>query len=208
MQLKVSKFLSYVLHPVFMPTYLVLILKVFAPLSLFYSFFTLKSFAVFISIIFLYTAVFPILLVFWLNKTKSVSDIEMSNTKERPKVYLITSGFFISLSYFFYSKGGLLEPTAFLIAIMVVNILGLALFSIKEKISAHASALACILAVNFTVYIKFVEQNLYLPILGLVLLLGILSSSRLILGAHTLKQIALGIVWGLFTGVLGTIYLL
>ncbi|MBP6619632.1 MAG: hypothetical protein KA188_05225, partial [Leadbetterella sp.] len=77
----------------------------------------------------------------------------MSNTKERPKVYLITSGFFISLAYFFYSKGGLLEPTAFLIAIMVVNILGLALFSIKEKVSAHASALACILAVTITVYI-------------------------------------------------------
>ncbi len=208
MQFKVSKFLSYVLHPVFMPTYLVLILKTFAPLSLFYSFFTLKSFAVFISIIFLYTAVLPILLVFWLNKTKAVSDIEISKTKERPKVYLITSGFFISLAYFFYSKGGLLEPTSFLITIMVVNILGLSVFSIKEKISAHTSALACILGITFTVYIKFVEQNLYLPILGLILILGILSSSRLILGAHTLKQITFGILWGVFTGILGTIYLL
>jgi hypothetical protein len=112
------------------------------------------------------------------------------------------------LAYFFYSKGGLLEPTSFLITIMVVNILGLAVFSIKEKISAHTSALACILGITVTVYIKFVEQNLYLPILGLILILGILSSSRLILGAHTLKQITFGILWGVFTGILGTIYLL
>ncbi|HLO43118.1 MAG TPA: hypothetical protein VK175_02220 [Leadbetterella sp.] len=208
MQLKISKLLSYVLHPVFMPTYLILLLKLFAPLPLFYSFFSIKSFTVFIAIIFVYTAIFPILLVLWLNKTRSVSDIEISNTTERPKVYLITSGFFISLGYFFYSKGGLLEPTAFLVAIMVVNILGLAIFSLKEKVSAHASALACILAVVATVYIKFVEQNLYLPILGLILLLGLLASSRLVLGAHTLKQVALGVIWGVFTGTLGAVYLL
>jgi hypothetical protein len=146
--------------------------------------------------------------VFWLNKTKSISDFEISRQNERPKVYLITSGFYISLAYFLYSKGGLLEPTAFLTVIMVINILGLAIFSFKEKISAHASALACILAVVIAVYIKYAEQTLYLPILGLILILGASSTARLTLGAHTIKQITLGIVWGLLTGFLGVVYLL
>lgn len=208
MLIKTSKFLAYLLHPVFIPTLLVLILKVFSPLPLFYSFFTFQNFSILTGIIFVYTAIFPIILVYWLQKSKRVSDLEITNTQERPKVYLISSGFFLSLGYFLFSKGGLLEPTAFLIAIMVVNILGLALFSLKEKISAHTSAFACMLAVIITIYIKFVEQGLYLPILILILLLGILASSRLILGAHTLKQVVFGIFWGAFTGVLGVVYLL
>ena len=208
MLIKTSKLLSYIFHPVFMPTLLILLLKVFAPLPLFYSFFTLKNFSILTAIIIVYTAVFPIILVIWLQRSKRVSDLEISDTQERPKVYLICSGFFLSLGYFLFSKGGLLEPTAFLIAIMVVNILGLALFSLKEKISAHTSAFSCMLAVVITVYIKFVEQGLYIPILILILVLGILASSRLILGSHTLRQVTFGFIWGSFTGVLGVVYLL
>lgn len=190
-----------------MPLYLILIFKTFTPLPLFYSFFTTKSFIALVAIVFLYTAIFPIGLVLWLRKSKAISDIEISNPSERPKVYIITSAFYIALGYFLYSKGGLLEPTSFLIIIMVVNILGLAIISLKEKISAHISAFAGILGMCFAVYLKYAEQTLFIPILGIILILGILASSRLLLGAHNQRQIIGGLVWGSVTGFIGVIYL-
>ncbi len=207
MTIKLAKFLSYILHPVFMPLYLILIFKTFTPLPLFYSFFAVKSFIALLVIVFLYTTVFPIGLVLWLRKSKAVSDIEISNPSERPKVYLITSAFYIALGYFLYSKGGLLEPTSFLIIIMVINIIGLAIISLKEKISAHISALAGILGMCFAIYLKYAEQTLFIPILGIILILGLLSSARLILGAHNQRQVIGGLVWGSLTGFIGIIYL-
>lgn len=191
-----------------MPVYLLLCFRFFAPLPLFYSFFTPKSFIALVVIMFLYTAVFPGILVFWMQRAKVVSDIEITNQTERPKVYLITSAFYISLAYFLYSKGGLLEPTSFLVFTMIINILGLGLISLKEKISAHVSAIAGILGMAIAIFIKFGEYSLFKPILFLILLTGILASARMILGAHNLKQIALGFGWGLLTGFVGLYYMI
>jgi hypothetical protein len=191
-----------------MPVYLLLCFRVFAPLPLFYSFFSPKSFLALVVIMMLYTAVFPGILVFWMRRAKLVSNIEISNQVERPKVYLITSAFYISLGYFLYSKGGLLEPTSYLVFTMVINILGLGIISLKEKISAHVSAVAGILGMSIAIFIKFGEYSLFVPILFLIVLTGILASSRLILGAHNLKQIGFGFVWGFLTGFVGLYYMI
>ena len=79
--------------------------------------------------------------------------------------------------------------------------------SLKEKISAHISAFAGILGMCFAVYLKYAEQTLFIPILGIILVLGILASSRLLLGAHNQRQIIGGLVWGSVTGFIGVIYL-
>ena len=206
--LKISKIITYFFHPVFLPFLLFLLLYFVAPLPLFFSFFTPKSFAAFLGVVFLYTIVFPLLFTFWLKKTKLISDFEISDGQERPKTYFMVSAFFISLTYFFYSKGGLLGPSSVILGVISAIILGLGFFSYFSKISAHTAAMAGIVGILAAIFIRFNENSLFIPILISISLTGLIASARLWLGAHSLKQIFWGWLWGITAGFSGIYFLL
>ncbi len=196
MNIRIAKFFSYLLHPVFLPILLVLVLRFFAPISTFYGLFSLKSFVAFCAILILYTSVFPTVLIYWLLKKNQISSFELSKREDRPKVYFIVSAFYITLCYFFYSKGGLLFTTSKILAAITISIIGLGVISFKSKISAHTSGLAGFIAILLFLYLKYFELSLYLPILFLFVLAGISGSARLRLEAHTLSEVTLGFIWG------------
>lgn len=206
--LKISKIITYFFHPVFLPFLLFLLLYLVAPLPLFFSFFTPKSFAAFLGVVFLYTVLFPIVFTFWLKKTKLISDMEISNGTERPKAYFMVSAFFVSLTYFLYSKGGLLAPASVVLAIVSIIILGLGFFSFFSKISAHTAGMAGVIGILAALYLRFNEIALFIPMLGAITLTGLVASSRLWLGAHTLNQVFWGYLWGISVGFSGIYFFL
>lgn len=134
-------------------------------------------------------------------KRKAITNLELSLKSERPKIYFISSAFYLSLAYFLYTKGGLLMPTALILLCMSVNIIGLGLISYKIKISAHTSAIAGFIGISMVFYIKYYEQSLFIPILLLIILAGIIGTSRLVLKAHSLNEVILGYGWGFISSI-------
>jgi hypothetical protein len=199
--------ISYLLHPIFLPAYLIIALRVLAPTPFFYNSFTPKSFFAIWGIVFLYTALFPGIMVLWLSKKKIISNLEIENRKERPKIYWLTSGFFLALAYFLYSKGGILTPTAYLILIALINIIGLALISLWIKISAHVSGISSILGIFIALNPTYNDPKFLFTVIVLLILLGFVASARLKLGSHNILQVSTGFIWGFTSGLIGTLLL-
>lgn len=203
---KFAKALSYIFHPAFIPTYLIVALKLFSPLPLFYLFFNLKLFLIMTSLVFIYTALAPILMVYLLFRLRFVSDLQVLNREERPRVLILTSGFYLALAYFLYSKGDMLVPTSVLVFSMAANIFGLFVASFFSKISAHLAAMGGMIGIFVAIYFRYGDQSLVPVILLSIILAGFIASARLYIGAHNLKQTLVGALWGFLTGFVGVYF--
>lgn len=203
---KTAKGISYLFHPVFIPSYLVLALKWLAPLPVFYIFMGQKVFLALFLLTFTYTAVIPLLFVFLQYKMNFIQDFALNNRQERPRIYLFTSGFFLATAYFLNAKGSVFMPTAVILTTMAVNVIGLFLFNFFDKVSAHVSGISGVLGVFFALFLRYADPQLLPVILTILLLIGIIASSRLFLGAHNLRQVVIGTVWGFVTGFIGVYY--
>ncbi len=203
---KIAKGVSYILHPVFIPSYLVLTLKWVAPLPVFYVFMGHKLFLALFLLTFTYTAVIPLLFVYLQYRMNFIKDFTLNHRNERPRVYLFTSGFFLAVAYFLNAKGSVFMPTAVIFTSMAVNIIGLFFLNFFDKISAHVSGISGVLGVFTALFYRYGDAHLVPAILTILLLVGIISSSRLFLGAHNLRQVMIGALWGFITGFTGVYY--
>lgn len=203
---KVANAVSYILHPVFLPSYLVLALKGVAPLPVFYVFMGPKLFTALFLLTFTYTALIPLLFVYLQYRMNFIKDFTLNHRHERPRVYLFTSGFFLAVAYFLNAKGSVFMPTAVIFTTMAVNIIGLFLLNFFDKVSAHVSGISGVLGVFVALFYRYADPHMVPAILVILLLVGIISSSRLFLGAHNLRQVLIGAVWGFVTGFTGVYY--
>lgn len=203
---KIAKGISYLLHPVFIPSYLVLALKWIAPLPVFYVFMGNKLFLALFLLTFTYTAIIPLLFVYLQYRMNFIKDFTLNHRNERPRVYLFTSGFFLAVAYFLNAKGSVFMPTAVIFTSMAVNIIGLFLMNFFDKISAHVSGISGVLGVFVALFFRYADPHMVPAMLTILLLVGIISSSRLFLGAHNLRQVVIGGLWGFITGFVGVYY--
>lgn len=200
---KIAKGISYVLHPIFLPSLLIIALNLFSPLPLFYIFLSQKLFLVLLGFVACYTFVIPLGFMYLQYRMGFIRDFELSLRQERPKVYLFTSGFYLALAYFLNAKGSVFMPTAVIIATMAVVILGLFLYNFFDKVSAHAAGVAGVLGIFSAIFIRYGDPQLLSVVLGLIILVGLVVSARLYLGAHNLRQVVIGTLWGLSIGFIG-----
>lgn len=200
---KLAKGISYIFHPVFLPSLLVIALKLFAPLPVFYIFLSSKLFLALLGFITCYTLLIPVAFVYLQYKMGLVYDFELSLQKDRPKVYLFTSGFYFALAYFLYSKGSIFLPTAVIIGTMAFTIFGLFIFNFFDKISAHTAGTGGVLGIFLAIFFRYGDTGLLPIILLLIMLLGLVSTARLYLGSHNLKQVIFGAIWGIAVGFIG-----
>lgn len=203
---KLAKGISYLLHPVFIPTYLVLALKWIAPLPVFYIFMGPKLFLALFLLTVTYTAIIPLLFVYLQYRMNFIKDFTLNNRNERPRVYLFTSGFFLAVAYFLNAKGSVFMPTAVIFTSMAVNVIGLFILNFFDKVSAHVSGISGVLGVFVALFYRYGDARMVPAILTILLLVGIISTSRLFLGAHNLRQVVTGALWGFVTGFAGVYY--
>lgn len=196
---RASRILSYLFHPIFLPGLIIILLKLVLPIPLFYSFLPQKLFVALLFFVIGYTTIIPLSFVYFLKRLGMINDIELSKQQDRPKVYLFTSGFFIALAYFLYHRGSLFTPTSVIIIAMTVNILGLFIFSYFDKISVHAAGLAGMAGIFLALFTIYRDTKLVPVFLSILVIYGLVSSARLYLGNHNLKQIITGSAWGLIS---------
>ncbi|NDP27991.1 MAG: hypothetical protein GZ087_11275 [Flavobacterium sp.] len=183
---------SYVFHPIFIPVY--------AALFYFFlndSYFTNleKYFAVFQIVII--TIVLPILSFFVLRTAGQVDSVMISELAQR-KIPLIIQCF---LTILLVQKSITLDHFPefyfFFLAGLLSTIVALALLFFKIKASLHLVAISALTIFVISLSIHNQTRNLYL-IAFLVLMNGVVASSRLEMKAHTPKELVIGFLLGVF----------
>jgi membrane-associated phospholipid phosphatase len=202
-----ANFISYSFHPGLMPTYLLAVLYFISPYILAVDGYTAQAKLLLLLFIFIYSFLFPTLIIFWLYKRRKITDMKLGSLKERRLPYLITITSLGFLSYFFYTKSVFLKPTSIILGIVLFTLISVAVISLKWQISAHSAAAGGVLGILFTLRVRFDEISLQWPFFAVLVLAGVIASSRLRLNAHTFGQITAGLLLGLIGGLIGALYI-
>lgn len=188
-----AKVVSYILHPLFIPTYIFLLLMLLVP----YEFAGITPWQLKLRLfsVFWLTAFFPAFAVFLLWRLKFSESIFLRTQKERIIPYIITMFFYWWMHYL--SRNFSDQPAVlkfFYTGIFMATSAGLILNN-YYKISLHGmgaggASMAVIL------FAFFYHQPMGLVIVGALLLTGIVATSRLLISDHSQKEVYMGLLVG------------
>ena len=192
----VAQVLSYLFHPLFIPTYFFLYLLQVVPFE-----FTsitpwqlqLKLFSVF-----WLTAFFPAFAVFLLWKLKFTESIFLKTKKDRIIPYVIVMFFYWWMYYL--SRNFTDQPLAlkyFYFGIFIASALGLTANHFI-KVSLHAIGVSGLLTAVVLASFYYPINNVGWVLIG-VLISGAVISARMMVSDHTQKELWLGFIIGLCT---------
>jgi hypothetical protein len=196
---RIASFLSYLMHPVFMPLLSVFILfQIPTYINLRFSpeYFNAVYLCVGFNLI-----VIPTSLSYYLKRQGMISSMKMELVEERMIPYGITSVFYI-ITYFLFTQ--IHFPPLYLAIFLAASIavVGLLIFSIlKIKISAHLTGLGGICGL-LLVTNQILAINTIPVFTCFILLAGILATARLKLNAHSPKEVLVGFLLGFSTQLL------
>ena len=134
----------------------------------------------------------PMLLIFLLKLMGVVQDAGLNGQKERLIPYIITAICYGGSAWFVASRGAPVWVAMFFTGGALAAIINL-LINLKWKISAHAAAIAGVVALLIRLQRDVaVEPKLFLWLLITVGAAGLLGSARIWLGRHTVWQVLAG----------------
>lgn len=189
--MKISKFISYLLHPINIPI-----------IGVFFYFFLIPTFVskdlrqLVLLVIIIGGYLFPLFLLFLLKKFQMIESYHIPSIEKRKFPTLL----FITLSYIIGNwlfKSSLVDLLGlFYFGYGVSLIISYLLLHLQIKMSLHASAIAGL--TGFLIYFSFFFKiNMLIFIAVSFALAGIVASSRLNLQAHTFKEVVFGLLVGL-----------
>ena len=199
---KIVKYLahlmSYVFHPLFIPTYFFLYLMQVVP----FEFVGITEWQLnmrLFSVAWL-TAFFPAFAVFLLWRLKLSDSIFLRTQKERIIPYVITMFFYWWMYYL--SRNFTDQPVAlkfFYLGIFVASAIGLTVNNFM-KVSLHAMGIAGLMTAVILVSVFYPVNNAIWALLT-VLLTALVISARLVVSDHSQKELVVGLFIGICTQV-------
>lgn len=198
-----SIIISYLLHPLVMPTLIFAIVFYFCPMAFNIS---PQIIGKLLSMILITTFVFPVLSTFVLfyvvKRNFSMSDLHMNNRGERFYPFLFTGFFYAAITYMFIRSG---NYDANIIAIMggiSLSAILVAFITYFWMISAHAVGICGTLGYTLVVSYYYPYELMLYPIVVITMLAGLLMSARLYLNVHNSAQVFSGAFLGLVVSIL------
>jgi hypothetical protein len=194
----IAHLLSYVLHPLFIPTYFFLFLMQVLP----FEFVGISEWQLnmrLFSVAWL-TAFFPAFAVFLLWRLKLSDSIFLRTQKERIIPYVITMFFYWWMYYL--SRNFTDQPIAlkfFYLGIFVASAIGMTVNNFM-KVSLHAMGIAGLTTAVVLVSVFYPVNNAVWVLLA-ILLTALVISARLVVSDHTKKELVVGLFIGVFTQV-------
>ncbi len=189
--MKFYKFISTILHPIVLPTLGVFLYFVFVSQS-----FEKRLQLIVLGLVFVLTYVVPVLLLLFLKNFGFIKDFQVSTIKERrfPVIFMILLLYFLGNTIIqiptIRNLGILFYGTS--LSLICIYIL----FSVKLKSSLHLVSMGNM--IGFFLIMTNINSLSMLPIIILLILLsGILASSRLYLKAHTPVELLIGFFLGI-----------
>jgi hypothetical protein len=194
-----GQFISYIAHPLFVPTYFMLYLMQVLP----YEFvgitewqLTLRLFSVF-----WLTAFFPAFAVFLMWRLKLSESIFLRTQKERIIPYVITMFFYWWMYYL--SRNFTDQPIAlkfFYFGIFIATAIGLVANNFI-KVSLHAMGVGGLVTVVIIVGLHYSINNAIWTLLAIVLT-ALVISARMLVSDHTKQELIVGLLIGFLTQVM------
>jgi membrane-associated phospholipid phosphatase len=189
--LKFHKVVSFVLQPLLMPTFGIILL-VMSPLGMYFNSIW-KWFAV--SGTFLFTALMPAIPILMMLRNGQIKDLYISKKEQRTMPYL-----FSLVAYFFWTlfMWRILKMPLFLVGMGVgstLSLIAILLINRRWKISAHLSGIGGLTGGIFG-YSYFLGINPLGLLVAMLVLSGLTALSRIELKAHTPGQTLAGFTVG------------
>lgn len=200
-----AKIISYLLHPLFIPTYVFLFLVYQVP----YEFAGISEYQLRLRIfsIFWLTAFFPAFAVFLLWRLKFSESIFLRTQKERIVPYVITMFFYWWMYYL--SRNFPDQPAVlkfFYMGIFLSTVFGLILnnyFKISLHSMAMGGAMTAIILIAF-----YYRLSLGTSISIVTLLTGIVCTSRFLVSDHTSKEVYTGLMVGILSQLIAYLFIM
>jgi hypothetical protein len=194
-----GQFLSYILHPLFIPTYFMLYLMRVLPFE-FVGItewqLTLRLFSVF-----WLTAFFPAFAVFLMWRLKLSDSIFLRTQKERIIPYVITMFFYWWMYYL--SRNFTDQPIAlkfFYFGIFIATAIGLIVNNFI-KVSLHTMGVGGLLTAVMIVGFHYPIDNAIWALMA-VLITALVVSARMLVSDHTRQELIVGLLIGFLTQVM------
>ncbi len=189
---QLALFLSGLFHPLFLPTYLAALAFWLKPAEAYYYSGTVQIYI--LLQVFVISTALPmgalLLLIWW----KKVSDVMVGDRQERSLPYLINA-FCLAALYFNFRNIGLADFITGSVLGALVSVLAAYAINFRWKISAHGIGMGGAVGMLLALAGDFTQPVLW-PLALVILLAGLVGTSRLFLQAHTTAQVFAGYAVG------------
>jgi membrane-associated phospholipid phosphatase len=201
---QVAKFISVVFHPLLLTTYLVIILSYYFPSMLMIR---KENRMVIVGLVFVFTFVLPAVNLVMLRAFGNIQSLTLQSRRERILPFVFISLLYLLVTFLFYFKlpfSANFNKLMMIISALVVVSLMITLF---YKISIHSIAMGGGIGILLPLNQVTEQMSLLWPTAFTILATGLVMSSRLVLDAHTPREVMYGGVVGFVVGFFGMIIL-
>lgn len=201
---QVAKFISVVFHPLLLTTYLVIILSYYFPSMLMIR---KENRMVIVGLVFVFTFVLPAVNLVMLRAFGNIQSLTLQSRRERILPFVFISLLYLLVTFLFYFKlpfSANFNKLMMIISALVVVSLMITLF---YKISIHSIAMGGGIGILLPLNQVTEQMSLLWPTAFTILATGLVMSSRLLLDAHTPREVMYGSVVGFVVGFFGMIIL-
>ena len=191
-------FVSIVFHPLLMTTYLFILFSLFVPGW----FLPIRPSAMFIFLIFALTFILPALNFAFFRVNGRIRDLNLVNAHDRRLPFVLISLLYAGVTLMFYWK---FPVPNILRLLMIINALIViaTVITFFYKVSIHSLAMWAMVGI-FLFLEKATNSGIFLYLLVVIILFaGVVMSSRLLLNAHTPREVMIGSTLGLIIGFTG-----
>lgn len=149
------------------------------------------------------TLVIPMVTIFGLRFMGTLKSIHMAELKDRAIPFTVTSIYYILTVYFLYQKKEL-DPILWqILGVITLAIVVLTMVTLIWKMSAHMTGMGGVIAAVLVMGLKFPNFQPLYPLLGSMVLTGLVATVRLYLNAHKPIEIYVGLIFGFLICFLG-----
>ena len=196
----IAKGISFIFSPIIVPFYCLILAFFITPIA--YAPLNVRLYS--LAILFALTFIIPVLGIALLYRFKKIEGLGLNRRSDRPLPYIMGMICYF-IAFIFLSH---ISAPMWLLMFVLGGILAVAVntaVNYRWKISGHMAAMGCATCLIFYLQAEDLSQlSLQWWTIGIVLLSGLVGSSRGLLDRHTLPQITLGY----FNGLLSTAIML
>lgn len=191
-----AKIVSVLFHPLLMATYMCAILMVTMPVAL--DPLRREAFMGFLIVIFLITFLLPAINIAIFRLFGSITSFSMRDRRERIIPFYFIAVLYLGMTLLFYWKFNMNLTDNVLKFLLIMNTLVIvsAIITPFYRISIHSVGMCGLLGVLLPLNTVSEDGALLYPTVFLIVLAGVVMSSRLQLNAHTPREVMLGGMMG------------
>ena len=148
-------------------------------------------------IVCVFTILLPTLTIDLFRRLNRWTNWQLSHRKHRHLPYLVTIACYVACEWLFIQMNTALFMRGMILATLVAGV-GCAIVNIWWKVSTHMAGMGGLFGtvISFSYLFYF---NPIIPMCCLLLLSGVMGTSRMILRQHTLSQVIVGFLIGAFS---------